>query len=90
MKNKFLLACLSLGLASTLHAGSFFNNDQNKHYEYFQNEINKFFNDDKLFNFPYKHYKINFSNSYPKLNIFENKKNYTLKFELAGIDKNDI
>ena len=90
MKNKFLLACLSLGLASTLNASSFFTSDENHHLKQFQNEIHKFFNDESFFSFPYKHYKINFTNSYPKLNVFENKNNYTLTFELAGIDKKDI
>ncbi|MGB5866993.1 MAG: Hsp20/alpha crystallin family protein [Arcobacteraceae bacterium] len=90
MKNRFLLACLSLGLATTLQAGSFFFNDEHNYHKQFQHELNQFFNDDSFFSFPYKHYKINFTQSYPKLNIFENKKDYTLKFELAGIDKKDI
>lgn len=90
MKKRILLACLTLGLTSTLNANTFFNTEENNHFKSFQNEINKFFNDDSFFHFPYKHYKINFANSYPKLNIFDNKDNYTLKFEVAGIEKKNI
>ncbi|MGB3750573.1 MAG: Hsp20/alpha crystallin family protein [Arcobacteraceae bacterium] len=90
MKRKILLACLTLGLTSTLNANTFFNTEENNHYKSFQNDLNKFFNDDSFFNFPYKHYKINFTNNYPKLNIFDNKDNYTLKFEVAGIEKQNI
>jgi len=90
MKSKILLACITLGLTSTLSAHTFFNTEENNHYKSFQNEINKFFSDDSFFNFPHKHYKINFANSYPKLNIFDNEENYTLKFEIAGMEKKDI
>jgi len=90
MKNKLLLACLTLGLTNTLNASPFFTTDEHNHYKQFQQELNQFFNDDSFFSFPYKHYKINFTQNYPKLNIFENKKDYTLKFELVGIDKKDI
>jgi len=90
MKRKILFSCLALSLTSSLNANIFFNPEENSHYKSFQNEINKFFNDDHFFNFPYKHYRVNFSNNYPKLNIFENKDNYTLKFQVAGIEKKNI
>ena len=37
-----------------------------------------FFNNDAIFK------------SYPKMNAFENEKQYIFKFELAGIEKKDI
>jgi len=90
MKKVLVSAGLALGLATTLNATSFSTNDTDDHYTKFHNDIVSFFNNDSFFSTPYKHYKINLSNSYPKMNVFEDTKSYKFKFELAGIDKKDI
>lgn len=90
MKNKLILTSLAFCLGTTLNASSFFTNNEDSHYKQFHDEVVKLFNDDSFFTTPYKYYKINLSNSYPKMNAFENKKSYTFEFELAGIDKKDI
>jgi len=90
MKNKFLLSGLALCVATSLNATSLFVNDVNDHYKQFHKEIENFFGNDSLFNFPYKQYKIKLSNIYPKMNAFEEKDKYIFEFELAGIDKKDI
>jgi len=90
MKKRIILACLALGLINTLNADSFFNTENNEQYKKFHQELSKFFNDDNLFKIPYEQYKMNFINAYPKMNVFENEKDYTFKFELAGFDKKDI
>ncbi len=79
MRKKILLSSLALCLGSSLNAASFFTTDFDNHYKSFDDEIKLFFNNDSFFR-----------NSYPKINIFENKKYYTFKFELPGIDKKDI
>ena len=91
MKNRLILSGLVFCLGTTLNAGSFFTNDSDSRSKQFVSEVEQFFNSDNhFFSIPYKHYKINLSTSYPKLNIFENKKAYTFEYELAGIDKKDI
>lgn len=88
MKNKIILSTIGFCLASSLSAATFFSDSFNTT---FDKEIEKFFNDDGFFTVPSRGYKLNFfANSYPKMNLFENKKEYTFEFELAGIDKKNI
>ncbi|VAY86317.1 Small HspC2 heat shock protein [hydrothermal vent metagenome] len=89
MKNKLILSGLALVLVTSLNATSSFLNNDNQ-YKQFRKEITNFLNDNSFFTFPYKQYRINISNTYPKMDIFENKKQYIFKFELAGINKKDI
>jgi len=89
MKRKFLLFSLALGLSSSLSANPFFNHHNNS-YEKIHNEFIKFFNDDSFFKTPYEDYKLKFINTYPKMDIFENKKDYIFKYSLPGMDKKDI
>ena len=78
MTKKILASSLALTLATTLNATSFFTTDFDNHYKNFNDEIAMFFNNDTLFK------------TYPKMNAFENDKQYIFKFELAGIEKKDI
>ncbi len=78
MTKKLLASSLALTLATTLNATSFFTTDFDNHYKNFNDEIAMFFNNDTLFK------------TYPKMNAFENDKQYIFKFELAGIEKKDI
>lgn len=78
MTKKLLASSLVFTLATTLNATSFFTTDFDKHYKNFNNEIAMFLNNDAIFN------------AYPKMNAFENKKQYIFKFELAGIEKKNI
>jgi len=89
MKNKLISSLVALGLASSLNASSFFSADEQDDYKKFHNEIIKLFTGDNIFTHPYKEYKMHFS-SYPKMNAFENEKDYTFKFEVSGINKKDI
>lgn len=90
MKNKIISSLAALGLATSLNATSFFTTERDNNYIEFHNDIIKFFNNDSFFTTPYKTYSMNYSSSYPKMNAFENDKNYTFKFELSGIDKKNI
>ncbi len=78
MTKKLLTSSLALTLATTLNATSFFTTDLDNHVKSFNDEIAMFFNNDAIFK------------SYPKMNAFENEKQYIFKFELAGIEKKDI
>ena len=89
MKNKLLSTIVALGLATSLNASSIFSGDEQSDYKKFHNEIIKLFNQDTFFTQPYKEYKRHFY-SYPKMNAFENEKNYNFKFEVSGIAKKDI
>jgi len=89
MKNKLISSLLALGLATSLNASSFFSADEHDNYAKFHNEIIKLLNGDSFFTAPHKEYTMQFS-SYPKMNAFENEKDYTFQFEVSGIEKKDI
>jgi HSP20 family protein len=78
MTKKLLTSGLAFTLATTLNATSFFTTELDNHVKSFNDEIAMFFNNDAIFK------------SYPKMNVFENEKQYIFKFELAGIEKKDI
>lgn len=90
MRNKLLLSGLGVCLATSLNATSLFTNSGNDYMDDFNNDIINFLKNDRFFNKALNHYKIDLSKNYPKMNVFENDKNYIFKFELAGIDKKDI
>ena len=90
MKNKIVTSLLAMGLATSLNATPFFTIDEDNNYRQLHNDIIKLLNSESFFTTPYKEYSRYFSSSYPKMNAFENDKNYTFQFELSGIDKKDI
>ena len=78
MTKKLLASSLALTLATTLNASSYFTTDFDNHYKNFNDEFSMFFNNDTMFK------------TYPKMDAFENEKQYVFKFDLAGIEKKDI
>ena len=90
MRNKIISSIVALGMATTINATPLFINDVDNNYRQFHNEIIKLFNDDGILGKPLTEYRKYISLSYPKMNVFENEKNYVFKFELAGIEKKDI
>ena len=83
MKKRILLS--GIFLSASMEASSLWlsSSDIDK---MFYNEISDFFDGNNI----YKHYKMNLSFRYPRMNSSEDKDSYRFEFNLAGFDKNDI
>lgn len=77
MKKTILAAGLALTL-TTLHATPFFTLPFEERIKNINDEIAMFLNNDS------------FIKAYPKMDLFENKKEYRFQFELPGVEKKNI